>query len=50
MGEFSSGPLSVLRGCMEEGVGVKVWTRRLSDVRGVTSGFVAAFDKHGTWL
>jgi len=46
MGEFSSGPLSVLRRCMEEGVRVKVWTRGLSEVRGVTSGFVAAFDKH----
>ena len=46
MGEFSSGPLSVLRRCMEEGLRVKVWTRGLSEVRGVTSGFVAAFDKH----
>jgi len=46
MGEFSSGPLSVLKRCMEEGVRVKVWTRGLSDVRGITTGFIAAFDKH----
>lgn len=46
MGEFNSGPLSVLKRCMEESVRVRVWTRGRSDVRGVTSGFVAAFDKH----
>ena len=46
MGEFSSGPLSVLKKCMEDGVRVRVWTRGLKDVRGVTTGFVAAFDKH----
>jgi len=46
MGEFSSGPLSVLKRCLEEGVRVRVWTRGLNDVRGVTTGFVSAFDKH----
>jgi len=46
MGEFSSGPLSVLKRCLEEGARVRVWTRGLNDVRGVSTGFVAAFDKH----
>jgi len=46
MGEYNSGPLSVLKRCLEEGTRIRVWTRGLSDVRGVTTGFVAAFDKH----
>jgi len=46
MGEFSSGPLSILKRCLEEGTRIRVWTRGLNDVRGVTTGFVAAFDKH----
>ena len=46
MGEFNTGPMSVLKRCMEEGERVKVWTRGVLGIRGVTTGFLAAFDKH----
>merc|ERR1719452_131373 len=38
--------MSVLKRCMEEGERVKVWTRGVLGTRGVTTGFIAAFDKH----
>ncbi|ROT82948.1 hypothetical protein C7M84_023873 [Penaeus vannamei] len=40
------GPLAVLRRCKEENIRVKVYTRNQSEVRGVLTGFVVAFDKH----
>lgn len=43
---FTSGPLSILRKYLNEGTKVKVWTRGVSGVRGVATGFIAAFDKH----
>jgi len=46
MGEFNSGPLSVLKKCMEAGEKVRVWTRGRDRVRGVATGFIVAFDKH----
>lgn len=46
MDEYTYGPLSLLRKYMNEGTRVKVWTRGVSGVRGVASGFIAAFDKH----
>lgn len=44
--EFVTGPMSVLRECCETGARVKVWTRGPAAVRGVITGFIAAFDKH----
>ena len=47
MEEFTStsGPLFMLKQFREEKTRVKVWTRGVAGVRGVTSGFIAAFDK-----
>lgn len=48
MEEFTSvsGPLFVLRQCRDQQARVKVWTRGPAGVRGVLTGFIAAFDKH----
>ena len=46
MGEFTSGPMAVLKKYLEEGIKVRVWTRGVEGVRGVATGFIAAFDKH----
>lgn len=45
LAECQSGPLSVLRDCVETGARVKVWTRGPAFVRGVMTGFIVAFDK-----
>ena len=47
MEEFTSvsGPLFVLRQCRDQQARVKVWTRGPAGVRGVLTGFIAAFDK-----
>jgi len=42
----TSGPLFVLKQCREEKKRVRVWTRGVAGVRGVATGFIAAFDKH----
>jgi len=46
MEEFQYGPLSALKRYMEEGLRIKVWTRGVSQIRGVSTGFIVAFDKH----
>ena len=47
MDEFNStsGPLFVLKQCRDNKTRVKVWTRGVAGVRGVLTGFIAAFDK-----
>ena len=47
MDEFNStsGPLFVLKRCRDNKTRVKVWTRGVAGVRGVLTGFIAAFDK-----
>ena len=49
MDEFNStsGPLFVLKRCRDNKTRVKVWTRGVAGVRGVLTGFIAAFDKVG---
>ena len=47
LAECQTGPLSVLRECVETGARVKVWTRGPASVRGVMTGFIVAFDKVG---
>ena len=47
LAECQSGPLAVLRDCVETGARVKVWTRGPVSVRGVMTGFIVAFDKVG---
>jgi len=46
LAECRTGPMSVLRDCVETGARVKVWTRGPASVRGVMTGFIVAFDKH----
>lgn len=46
LAECRTGPMSVLRDCVETGARVKVWTRGPTSVRGVMTGFIVAFDKH----
>ncbi|XP_050738188.1 U7 snRNA-associated Sm-like protein LSm11 [Eriocheir sinensis] len=41
-----TGPLALLRQCRDNNTRVKVYTRNHSEVRGVLTGFVVAFDKH----
>ena len=47
MDEFTSmsGPLFVLKQCRDNRTRVRVWTRGAAGVRGVATGFIAAFDK-----
>ena len=47
MEEFTSrsGPLFVLKQCRDNKTRVRVWTRGVAGVRGVATGFIAAFDK-----
>ena len=47
LAECKTGPMSVLRDCVETGARVKVWTRGPASVRGVMTGFIVAFDKVG---
>jgi len=42
----TSGPLFVLKQCRDEKKRVRVWTRGVAGVRGVSTGFIVAFDKH----
>ncbi|GJQ74592.1 hypothetical protein Trydic_g21452 [Trypoxylus dichotomus] len=44
--ENATGPLKLLKKCMDEKLLVKVWTRNASEVRGYCTGYVTAFDKH----
>ncbi|XP_071516358.1 uncharacterized protein Lsm11 [Panulirus ornatus] len=44
--EEMTGPLAVLRECQKDNIRVKVYTRNHSEVRGLLTGFVVAFDKH----
>lgn len=46
MEEFDKGPLSILKGYLTNGTRLKVWTRGVAGVRGIATGFLAAFDKH----
>ena len=50
LAECRTGPMSVLRDCVETGARVKVWTRGPTSVRGVMTGFIVAFDKVGFCL
>ncbi|KAL1132023.1 hypothetical protein AAG570_011633 [Ranatra chinensis] len=43
--EQMSGPLALLRDCMERRVRIKVFTRSVNGIRGHCIAFVAAFDK-----
>ncbi|XP_063862836.1 U7 snRNA-associated Sm-like protein LSm11 [Scylla paramamosain] len=44
--EEMKGPLALLTHCRDNSVRVKVYTRNHSEVRGVLTGYVVAFDKH----
>ncbi|XP_066955803.1 U7 snRNA-associated Sm-like protein LSm11 [Macrobrachium rosenbergii] len=44
--EEIQGPLAVLRRCQQENIRVKVYTRNHSEIRGLVTGYVIAFDKH----
>ncbi|XP_068202355.1 U7 snRNA-associated Sm-like protein LSm11 isoform X2 [Palaemon carinicauda] len=44
--EEIEGPLAVLRRCQQENIRVKVYTRNQSEIRGLLTGYVIAFDKH----
>ncbi|XP_046552521.1 U7 snRNA-associated Sm-like protein LSm11 [Haliotis rubra] len=43
---FISGPLSILRRCVQEKLQTYIWTRSACSVRGILRGYVIAFDKH----
>ncbi|XP_067673160.1 U7 snRNA-associated Sm-like protein LSm11 [Haliotis asinina] len=43
---FISGPLSILRRCVQEKLQTYIWTRSACSVRGILKGYVVAFDKH----
>ncbi|XP_046379023.2 U7 snRNA-associated Sm-like protein LSm11 [Haliotis rufescens] len=43
---FISGPLSILRRCVQEKLQTYIWTRSACSVRGILRGYVVAFDKH----
>ena len=42
----TSGPLSVLYECMNNGIKAKIWVRRYKGLRGCLTGYIAAFDNH----
>ncbi|KAG0714662.1 U7 snRNA-associated Sm-like protein LSm11 [Chionoecetes opilio] len=44
--EDMAGPLALLSRCRDDNARVKVYTRNHSEVRGVLTGYVVAFDKH----
>lgn len=46
MGEFATGPMAKLKQWMENRTRVRVWTRGINNIRGVSTGFIVAFDKH----
>ena len=39
-------PLRVLYDCMKYGIKAKVWIRRYNGLRGIITGYIAAFDLH----
>ncbi|KAL8593280.1 hypothetical protein ACOMHN_009933 [Nucella lapillus] len=43
---FQQGPLSILRRSVQEKMKVRVWTRSVRNIRGISTGYVVAFDKH----
>ncbi|XP_076458124.1 uncharacterized protein LOC143291879 [Babylonia areolata] len=43
---FQEGPLSILKRSVQEKMKVRVWTRSVRNIRGVSTGYVVAFDKH----
>ncbi|KAK7071131.1 U7 snRNA binding [Halocaridina rubra] len=40
------GPLALLRQCRENNIRIKVYTRNHSEIRGILTGYIVAFDKH----
>ncbi|XP_046855807.1 probable ATP-dependent helicase PF08_0048 [Xenia sp. Carnegie-2017] len=44
--KLNQGPFSILYNCVEKKIKLKVWTRNLKGLRGLSVGYLIAFDKH----